>query len=110
MFWVVRWIDAKSDRDMAMVVAAPSRADAEAFASQRHIPFLFVARASQADIADARKAQPEDPFRSPRRRLPSTRYTCLGRPLGRPQLAALLICGVATALLHLRPILPAIVT
>ena len=104
LFWVVRWTDAKTDHDMAMVVEAPTRADAEAVAAEQGIPYLFVARASQSDIADARIARLAQGAAS------VARYTVLGRPLGRGQLAALLLLGVATALLHLRPILSAIVT
>ena len=41
---------------------------------------------------------------------PAARYTVLGRPLGHAQLAALLLLGVATAFLHLRPILPTVMS
>lgn len=106
VYWVVRWIDAESDRDMATVIDAAARGDAEAAARGRGIPFIFIARASQADVEEARagrlmrlKVLAAAPY-----------YTCLGRPLAPAQLAALLLLGVATALLHLRPILPAIVS
>lgn len=110
MFWVVRWVDAESDRDMATVVEAATRADAEAAAVARGIPYIFVARASQADIADSRRgrAARERTWRRPASR--GDCYTCLGRPLGHGQLAALLMCGIATAVLHLRPLLPAILS
>ena len=105
MYWVARWTDEKSDRDMAAVFEAATRGDAEALARGRCIPYIFIARATQSDIAEAHGigyAGEGD--------WSSQRHTCLGRPVGGFQLATLLLAGIATALLHLRPILPAIVS
>ena len=126
MFWVIRWVDDQTDQDVATVIAAATRNEAEAAARAQGIPYILIARACQSDLADARAAAP------PRRRAATalfpgtagpaqdrpghapppgaTRHTCLGRRVGHPQLAALLLAGVATAFLHLRPILPAIVS
>lgn len=117
MHWVVRWTDAETDRDMAAVLEAATRAEAEAAARDRGIPFIFVARATQSDVADARRGRAaRDPGRSAPQKAAfsaagaARAYTCLGRPLGRAQLASLMLCGVATAVLHLRPLLPAVVS
>jgi hypothetical protein len=119
LHWVIRWVDEQTDRDMAAVIDAPTRAEAESIAQGRGIPFLLVARATRSDIADARATRRSPPRDRDRDRAPGhsapaaagkNTYTCLGRPLGRAQLAALLLAGVATALLHLRPLLPAIMS
>lgn len=109
MFWVIRWTDEQTDRDLAAVVEADSRDAAEAIARAANVPFIFIARASRTDIEDAqagRLATLDSPASAPA----ASSYTCLGRPLAPAQLAALLLLGVATALLHLRPMLPAIVS
>jgi hypothetical protein len=112
VFWVVRWTDAQTDRDMATVLEAATRGEAEAAASERGLPYIFIARASQADVADARRGWPsrERQWRPAPAARGTRRFTCLGRPLGHAQLAALMLCGVATAVLHLRPLLPAVVS
>jgi hypothetical protein len=109
LHWVVRWTDEQTDRDMAAVLEAPTRGEAEAAARELGIPYIFVARASQSDLADAARGWPsrERQWRNAPADAPG-RYTCLGRPLGHAQLVALMLCGVATAMLHLRPILPAV--
>lgn len=99
--WVVRWTDTDADRDMAVVVEAPTRDAAQALAAARGLPLIFIARASQSDLSDARRAK----------LLPTSAsaavapHTALGRPLGHAQLAALMFLGVATAMLHLAPLL-----
>ena len=100
---------------MAVVVEAPTRDEAELAARTRNIPFVLIARACQSDLADARRAQlmltaASTGAAAVRYTAAAARYTVLGRPLGHGQLAALLVLGIATALLHLRPILPAIVS
>ena len=106
MNWVIRWTDEPTDRDMAVVVHAPTRDHAEIAARERGIPFVLIARATQSDLAQARTAR----WQASAAAAPVRLYTFLGRPLGHGQLAALLALGVATAFLHLRPILPAIVS
>ena len=118
MHWVIRWVDEASDQDMAAVVDAPTREDAEAAAREQGIPFLLIARACRSDLADARAAgltarrnsaaKSASPY--PGTATNAHRHTCLGRHVGHAQLAAILLAGVATAILHLRPILPAIVS
>ena len=110
MYWVVRWTDADTDRDMAAVVEAPTRDEAQALAAARGLPVYFVARACKSDLADARRAQlmltySNTTAAAARVAAVAARYTVLGRPLGHGQLAALMLLGVATALLHLAPIL-----
>lgn len=111
MNWVIRWTDEQTDQDMSAVIEAPTRDAAVMIATAQGLPTLFVARATQSDIAESRRARPR---RAPASDGPAptlaTGYTCLGRPLGRFQIAALLLAGVATAFLHLRPVLPAIMS
>ena len=103
--WVVRWTDTDADRDMAVVVEAPTRDAAQALAAARGLPLIFIARASQSDLSDARRANLLLTCATT-----AARYTALGRPLGHAQLAALMCLGVATAILHLRPVLSALVS
>ena len=123
MNWVIRWTDEQTDQDMSAVIEAPTRDAAVMIATAQGLPTLFVARATQSDIAESRRARPrrspaaaeiaaraDHPGGGGGAHTDHARYTCLGRPLGRAQLAALLLAGVATALLHLRPVLPAIVS
>ena len=110
MYWVIRWTDEQTDRDMATVVEAATRDEAEAVARGQGIPVVLIARATQSDLAHARTARRVELAAASVATVASVaRYTCLGRPVGRAQLAALLLAGVATAWLHLRPILPPIV-
>ena len=109
MNWVIRWTDEQTDQDMSAVIQAPTRDAAVMIATALGLPTLFVARATQSVIAESRRPGPRRaapsnaPDLAPAR---SHAYTCLGRPLGRLQVAAILLAGVATALLHLRPVLP----
>ena len=45
MNWVIRWTDADTDRDMAAVVEAATRDEAQALAAARGLPVIFIARA-----------------------------------------------------------------
>ena len=114
MYWVIRWTDEQTDADMATVIEAETRDGAEAAAREQGIPYILIARACQSDVADACRVQLRQTAANTRAAAvritaAAARYTVLGRPLGRAQLAAVLLAGVATAFLHLRPILPAIV-
>jgi hypothetical protein len=113
--WVIRWTDTNTDRDMAVVVEAATRDEAQAIAAAQGLPTIFVARACKSDLADARRAQllltcANTGAAAARVASAAARYTVLGRPLGHGQLAALMVLGVATAFLHLRPILPSILS
>src|SRR5437868_8977635 len=57
MFWVIRWTDAQTDRDRAIVVEADSRAEAEYMGLKRGIPIVLLAHATRSDIAAARRAR-----------------------------------------------------
>src|SRR5687768_17734948 len=101
---------------MSAVIEAPTRDAAVMIATAQGLPTLFVARATQSDIAESRRARPRpgraatfDGLAPTPASARATGYTCLGRPLGGVQVAAILLAGVATALLHLRPVLPAII-
>jgi hypothetical protein len=104
MYWVIRWTDAQTEADKAIVVEARSRAEAEYMGLKRGIPIVSLSEASGRDVAAARKAKLLWKY------TPAARYTCFGRPLDRMQVAALLLAGVATASLHLGPIIPQIVS
>ena len=115
MNWVIRWTDEQTDQDMSAVIEAPTRDAAVMIATAQGLPTLFVARATQSDIAESRRARPRrakasDVPASAPTPAAARAYTCLGRPLGRLQVAAILLAGVATALLHLRPVLPTIMS
>jgi hypothetical protein len=103
MYWVIRWTDRHTEADKAIVVEAGSRAEAEYMGLKRGIPIVFLGEASRRDVATARKAK------LLWRYTPAARYTCLGRPLNRHQIAALILAGVATVSLHVGPIIPHIV-
>jgi hypothetical protein len=112
--WVIRWTDTDTDQDMAVVVEAATRDEAQAVAAARGLPTIFVARACKSDLADARRAQllltcANTTAAAARVATgvasAAARYTVLGRPLGHGQLAALMFLGVATAMLHLAPVL-----
>ena len=110
MHWVIRWTDTDTDRDMAVVVEAATRDEAQAVAAAQGLPTIFIARACKSDLADARRAQllltcANTSAAAARVASAAARYTVLGRPLGHGQLAALMVLGVATALLHLAPLL-----
>jgi hypothetical protein len=97
MFWVIRWTD-KQHGHMTIVVEAGSRAEAEYMGLRRGIPIGYLGMASRADVAKAERAGLL--WRYTR----TSRYTCFGRPVTRRHIAALIIAGVATAMLHLGPI------
>lgn len=115
VYWVIRWTDEQTDADMATVLQAPTRDAAELAARAQGIPYVLIARACQSDVADARRAQLVQTAATTRAAAArftaaAARYTVLGRPLGHAQVAAVLLAGVATAFLHLRPILPAMMS
>ena len=115
MNWVIRWTDEPTDQDMSAVIEAPTRDAAVMIATAQGLPTLFVARATQSDIAESRRVRPRragtfDGLAPTPASATATGYTCLGRPLGGVQVAAILLAGVATAFLHLRPVLPAIMS
>ncbi|HLL88884.1 MAG TPA: hypothetical protein VK324_06250 [Tepidisphaeraceae bacterium] len=96
MFWVIRWTDAQSQEDRAMVVEAASRAAAECTAAKRNIPLVFVGEATDADVAAARKAKRLWKY------TPDTRHTCFGTPVRTRELACLMLLGVWLTLVLLR--------
>ena len=91
MFWVIRWTDAKTGDDQAIVIEAESRAGAETTALKRNIPVVHLGPADDADVVAARAANllwrytPE-----------GTGWTCFGYPVGPTQLAFFMLCGVCT--------------
>ena len=99
MFWVIRWTDVYSDADKAIVVEARSRAEAEYMGLKRGIPIVFLGEASNADIADAKKAKLLWKYSrvSP--------YSCFGRAVTTREVVFLMSAGIATAVLNLRPII-----
>ena len=99
MLWVIRWTDVHDGNDKAIVVEARSRAEAEYMGLKRGIPIVFLGEASDADVAEARRAK------LLWKHSPSSRYTCLGRPLKPLHIAALLLLGVTTISIHLAPVL-----
>jgi hypothetical protein len=102
MFWVIRWTDAQTEIDKAIVVEARSRAEAEYMGLKRGIPIAFLGEASRADVKDARTARLLWKY------TPDAPYTCFGRAIDRTHVAALLLAGVATVALHIAPALPVI--
>jgi hypothetical protein len=104
MFWVIRWTDAQTDRDRAIVIEADSRAEAEYMGLKRGIPIVLLAHATRSDIAAARRARLLWRFS------PAARYTFFGQPLNGRQVAALILAGFATAMLHLGHLVPTLIS
>ena len=117
MHWVIRWTDEATDRDLAVVVEADTREQAKAVAVAQGVPVFFIARASQCDLADARRARllltaantgaavAHAATAAAHAAGTAARYTVLGHPLGHGKIAALMLVGVGTALLNLAPLL-----
>ena len=100
MFWVIRWTDQQSGADKSIVVEAESQAEAEYMGLRRGIPIVFLGEASNADVTDASKAKLlwKHSRVSP--------YACFGRTLSTREVLLVMIAGLGTAMLHLRPVLP----
>ena len=99
MFWVIRWTELHSGNDRSIVVEAESQAEAEYMGLKRGIPIVFLGAASNADIADAKKAKLLWKYSrvSP--------YSCFGHSMSTREVVFVMSAGIATALLHLRPII-----
>ena len=97
MFWVIRWTDQHSGEDKSIVVEAESQAEAEYMGLKRGIPIVFLGEASNADIVDATKAKLLWKYSrvSP--------YTCFGHAMSTREVVFVMSCGIATAVLNLRP-------
>jgi hypothetical protein len=96
MFWVIRGTDPKTNQDFAWVVESASRTQAEMWALRRNIPYVIVDEAAPDEIRDARVNKRLWKY------TPESRYRCFGQPVRRPQLACLMLAGVATILVLLR--------
>jgi hypothetical protein len=94
MFWAVRGTY-EDGRDTTIVVEAETPAEAEYMGLRRAIPVIIVEPAKLEDIDLAREAK----------RLFITTCEkarkCFGRPIGRLQLACLIVCGIATIAINL---------
>lgn len=99
MFWVIRWTDLHSGQDKSIVVEAESQAEAEYMGLKRGIPIVFLGEASGSDIADAKKAKLLWKYSrvSP--------YSCFGHAMSTREVVFVMSAGIATALLHLRPVI-----
>ena len=99
MFWVIRWTDVHSGEDKSIVVEAESQAEAEYMGLKRGIPIVFLGEASSSDVAAAHRAKLLWKYSrvSP--------YSCFGHPIKTRELVFLMLCGLATAALHLRSLL-----
>ena len=96
MLWAVRGTERQTNKDITLVVEAESRAEAECMAIRRGIPVVIIEEATGGDIAFARESRLL--FCHTR----SSRHSCLGQPVNKLQLALLMLCGIATAVLILR--------
>ena len=99
MFWVIRWTDKHTNEDKAIVVEAESQAEAEYMGLKRGIPIVFLGEASDYDVAAARKAKLLWKYTrvSP--------YSCFGRTVSKREIVFLMIAGLATAFLNLKPVI-----
>ena len=99
MFWVIRWTDRHTNEDKAIVVEAESQAEAEYMGLKRGIPIVFLGEASDWDVAAARKAKLLWKYTrvSP--------YSCFGRQVTKREIVFLMIAGLATAFLNLKPVI-----
>ena len=99
MFWVIRWTDQHSGEDKSIVVEAESQAEAEYMGLKRGIPIVFLGEANGADISDAKKAKLLWKYSrvSP--------YTCFGHTLSTREVVFVMLAGLGTVLLNLRPFL-----
>ena len=99
MFWVIRWTDQHDGKDKSIVVEAESQAEAEYMGLKRGIPIVFLGEATHADISDARRAKLLWKYSrvSP--------YSCFGHSMSTREVVFVMSCGIATAILHLRPVI-----
>ncbi len=95
MLWTVRGTLPKTQEDVAIVVEAESREEAEYMGWRRGIPVVIVQEATDAEVATARRA------RLLWRYTPESRYTAFGRPVRAFQLVGLMACGILTIILIL---------
>jgi hypothetical protein len=96
MFWVIRWTDAQSNDDKAIVLEAETRASAECMALRRGIPTVFIGEASEGDIQLARLNKLLWKY------TPAPRYSCFGQSIGTRHVACIMLCGVWTIFVLLR--------
>jgi hypothetical protein len=96
MFWVIRWTDAQSNEDRAIVLEAESKTSAELMALRRGIPTVFIGEASDSDVEMAREHKLLWKY------TPNPRYSVLGRAVGMRAVACLMLCGVWTIFVLLR--------
>jgi hypothetical protein len=101
VFWVIRWTDSQSGEEKSIVVEAESQAEAEYVGLRRGIPVVFLGEASGTDVADAGKAK----LLRKRSRVSPSPYSCFGRPLSTREVMLVMLAGLGTAALHLRPVL-----
>ena len=92
-FWTVRGMSAGND--VCLVIEAASAVAAECSAVKRAIDVVFVSASTSAEVTAAKLAG------LLWRYTPEPRLKCFGRPVGLPQAACLLLCGLATFLLDL---------
>jgi hypothetical protein len=99
VFWVIRWTDQHSGQDKSIVVEAESQAEAEYMGLKRGIPIVFLGEASNADIVDAKRAKMLWKYSrvSP--------YSCFGRAMTTREVVFVMSCGIATAILNLKPVI-----
>jgi hypothetical protein len=98
MFWTIRWTDSQKQEDRWVVLEAESQSAAEAWGWKRGVPVVSLSESTPLERAQARKAG------LLRKYTPEPRYVCCGQQVGNWQLAFIMVCGVATALIHLRPL------
>ena len=96
MFYTIRWTDPQARDDKWVVVEAETRPAAEAWALKRGVPFVVLTEAKAQEIWAARDAG------LLRNHTPRVRHKCWGEPVGRWQMAFLMLAGVTTAILNLR--------
>lgn len=92
MLWVVRGTDV-DDQDISVVIEAASRAEAEYIALRRGVPVVVIEEATSRDVAEARVSQKLWQYTI------QPKHTCLGRPVGKFQLACLAVCGILTGVI-----------
>lgn len=98
MLWTVRGTLNGSNEDVFIVVEAESQARAEYMGERRGIPVVCANPATEEEVREARSHHLLWKY------TPDARYQCFGRPVGRAKLATLMLCGLATAILLLKPL------
>ena len=91
--WTVRGVSA--GEDVCLVVEAASAVAAECFATKRGVDVVVVTEARNSEIHAAKIAGRFWRY------TPEPRLRCFGRPVGLPQAACLVLCGLATLMLNL---------